>query len=638
MISVKKILPLFYIVFLVVPVQAQENESQVLVLNSYHRGLEWTDSIMRGIETEFARQSIRPEIHVEYMDTKRHLPATVFPTLYDLYAKKYGETPPELIIVSDDNAYEFILTFREELFPGVPVVFCGVNFFDPARLADSQGITGIVEGFDILGTLEAAVNLHPETEQIFVVNDTTTTGRANRQVLKKIIPRFSEMIDFYFLDALSMEELQGELQTLPPKSLVLLLSFNRDRTGRTFTYQEAIRKIAPHSNAPMYGVWDFYLGRGIVGGKLTRGLDHGRAAATMGLRIMRGETAQNIPVVLEGINSFMFDYPVLRKFGIDIEQLPPGSIIANKPESFYHKNKRLVLAVGGVITALTFLALFLTLNIIKRKRAEENLRESEEALIKHREHLELLVEDRTFRLKEAQAELIQGERLATLGRLTATVSHELRNPLGTIQTSLFSFVESLEQKDPSLAARSIELAERSINRCVGIIEDLNNYASVKELDVSSASVDDWLKTVFDEQNIPDGITCELDFVSGVEASFDQEKLRQVVVNLIDNAIDALQDKKSNGKQLKISTDILDNKYEIRIIDNGIGMTSEIKEQVFEPLFSTKDFGVGLGMVIVQNIVEQHHGEINIESKEGEGTTVTLCLPINFSGERKDQTI
>ncbi len=263
---------------------------------------------------------------------------------------------------------------------------------------------------------------------------------------------------------------------------------------------------------------------------------------------------------------------------------------------------------------------------------------AEKELAKYREHLEHLVDERTFQLKEAQEELIQGERLATLGKLTATVSHELRNPLGTIQTSLFSIEDSLERKDPSQVSRSLELAERSIDRCVTIIEELNSYARVKGLDVSETTVDDWLMAVFKEQSVPEEISCELDLSSGNRASFDHEKLRQVVVNLIANAVHALQDKQSKGKHLSVSTHFLDDKYEMRFTDNGIGMTSDIKEKVFEPLFSTKGFGVGLGMVVVKNIVDQHHGEINIESKEGEGTTVTLRLPINFSGERKNQTI
>lgn len=123
----------------------------------------------------------------------------------------------------------------------------------------------------------------------------------------------------------------------------------------------------------------------------------------------------------------------------------------------------------------------------------------------------------------------------------------------------------------------------------------------------------------------------MDLSIGIRTSFDQEKLRQVAVNLITNAVHALQDKTSGKKLLRISTHLIDHNYEIRFSDNGIGMSDDIKEKVFEPLYSTKGFGVGLGMVVVKNIVEQHHGEINIESKEGKGTTVTLRLPISFSG-------
>ena len=126
----------------------------------------------------------------------------------------------------------------------------------------------------------------------------------------------------------------------------------------------------------------------------------------------------------------------------------------------------------------------------------------------------------------------------------------------------------------------------------------------------------------------------MDLVSGVVATFDQEKLRQAVVNLITNAVHALQDKETERKHLRISTCLLDGKYEIRFEDSGVGMTDDVKERLFEPLFSTKGFGVGLGMAIVKNIVEQHHGKINVESKKGEGTTVILRLPINLQDERK----
>ncbi len=258
-----------------------------------------------------------------------------------------------------------------------------------------------------------------------------------------------------------------------------------------------------------------------------------------------------------------------------------------------------------------------------------DLKRAEQELVKYRDHLEVLVDEKTRELKKAQAVLLQRERLATLGELTATVSHELRNPLGTIQAALCSFSDSLASNQPERAFRPLELAQRSINRCVNIIEELNSYARVKGLNVVEASVDDWLREVLEEESFPAEIHLESSLSCDHPAMFDQEKLRQAIVNLTTNAVHALQEKKSVERLLQISTRLLNGKYQIQIRDNGIGMSEKTQEKVFEPLFSTKGFGVGLGMVIVKNIVEQHHGEIVVESQEGKGTTVTLRLPIHF---------
>jgi signal transduction histidine kinase len=254
-------------------------------------------------------------------------------------------------------------------------------------------------------------------------------------------------------------------------------------------------------------------------------------------------------------------------------------------------------------------------------------KQATEELVKYRDKLQLLVDEQTSELKKAHAELLQQERLATIGQLTATVSHELRNPLGTIQSAIFSIDDSIEKNEPHRAMRSLELAERSINRCVNIIEELINYARVKELNVSTGSIDDWLLTVIGDQIIPEDILVELDLSCGVQVHFDPSKLQQVINNLLDNAVHALKDSHANGKLLQISTSLLDGIYEIRICDNGVGMSDDIKERLFEPLFSTRNFGVGLGMVVVKNIVEQHHGQVFIESKEGAGTSVNIQLPI-----------
>jgi signal transduction histidine kinase len=259
-------------------------------------------------------------------------------------------------------------------------------------------------------------------------------------------------------------------------------------------------------------------------------------------------------------------------------------------------------------------------DITKRKLVEEEL-------TRYRHQLEELVKEQTDTLEKTQAELLQRERLATLGKVTATVSHELRNPLATIQSSLFSIEENLERNEPLQVFRSLQLAERSIQRCVKIIEELNSYARVKPLEVSQTDVDEWLKDLLKELDFPAEISFKLDLSIGGKVTLDQEKLRQVIVNLVNNSVHALQESASVKKHLQISSRLLDDKYELCFNDNGTGMSEETKEKLFEPLFSTKGFGVGLGMVIVKNIVEQHHGEIFIESIEKEGTTVTLRLPV-----------
>lgn len=256
---------------------------------------------------------------------------------------------------------------------------------------------------------------------------------------------------------------------------------------------------------------------------------------------------------------------------------------------------------------------------IKRKRAEIELAD-------YKDKLELLVQERTLQLKEAQNEVLQNERLATLGRLTATVSHELRNPLGTIQTAVFSLDDSLERNDFSHTKRALELVERNIVRCVKIIDNLTDFTRVKKLALTEARVDEWLRNTLVELDIPKDIHCEENLTSDVIATFDTEKMRQVIVNLINNAVDAIRDNPNRQGRLKISTRQFDEKYEVTVNDNGSGMTDDVLKDIFTPLYSTKGFGVGLGMVIVNNIIEQHKGEILIDSKAGAGTSITLRLP------------
>lgn len=257
--------------------------------------------------------------------------------------------------------------------------------------------------------------------------------------------------------------------------------------------------------------------------------------------------------------------------------------------------------------------------------------ERKEAEQRAREELERRVAERTAELNAAQEQLLRSERLATLGQLTATVSHELRNPLGTIRSTAFVVRELLGHGGEERLTRALDRIERNVERCDRIIDELLEFTRERPLAVQAVAVDAWLSEVLEELALPEGIRRQLDLGCADEtASFDPEALRRCVINLHENACHALTAKRQRvpGAELVLTlqTQLAPDRLELHIADTGIGIKSDILSRIFEPLFSTKGFGVGLGLVIVRKIMQRHAGGIEIASVDGEGTQVLLWLP------------
>jgi PAS domain S-box-containing protein len=259
---------------------------------------------------------------------------------------------------------------------------------------------------------------------------------------------------------------------------------------------------------------------------------------------------------------------------------------------------------------------------------------TEDELAKYRFDLEQLISERTEQLNKAQEELVRKERLAVLGQLTTTVSHEIRNPLGTIANSLYLLRHALQGEEHEALHKPLLLAERNVDRCDGIISDLLDFSRQRKSQKERFAFDTWFAEVLEELAIPAEVQCHLDFASEAAVSADSERLRRVVVNVITNALQALDEKQNSDKTLEIQTRIVDDRCEIRVRDNGPGMSEEILSRIFEPMFSTKNFGVGLGVPIIKNILESHGGEVAYISEVGKGTTVFMYLPLSSEGSDK----
>ena len=267
---------------------------------------------------------------------------------------------------------------------------------------------------------------------------------------------------------------------------------------------------------------------------------------------------------------------------------------------------------------------------------------AETELARYREHLEELVGERTRKLQKAQGELVRKERLATLGQLTATVSHELRNPLGAMRPSLY-IIEKNSDSNDARVQQAIERIDRNIDRCDRIIDELLDFTRITELHLNATRIDEWLELLIDEQLIPADIHVEKNLsLKDVELPIDRDRLRRAVINVVENACHAMLEheqslKARKGSRLDIATGSREGRVEIVISDSGPGIPEELREKIFEPLFSTKSFGVGLGMPAVKQIMQQHGGGIEIDTAAGHGTRITLWLPGN-TADRDDEEV
>ncbi len=344
----------------------------VLLLNSYNKGYAWTDNEVQAIEESFEdeRQVL---LSIEYMDTKMANTPQYLAQWKELFAQKFININFDLIIATDDDALKFLRKYRSTLFPDVPVVFTGVNNFDPSKIAGFSNVTGVNEQADFHSNIELILKLHPGVKHVYVISDQLTAGQLIRQEFTATAQQFNDRVEFHYLADLTIDDLISKVSKLTDNSIIFYLSFFRDASNKSFSPWEAIPLISRNASVPLYGQVDYMLGKGITGGRVKSSYYQGKEAAKLAQRILYGEAADDIPVVMESPNYYMFDYDQLQRFAIPVKSLPKGSIIINEPQSFYFRYKKLIWTFTGVVTFLVIFILVLLFNIRHRKRAQRGL-------------------------------------------------------------------------------------------------------------------------------------------------------------------------------------------------------------------------------------------------------------------------
>ncbi|SEC98262.1 PAS domain S-box-containing protein [Rhizobiales bacterium GAS191] len=352
-----------------------------MIVHSNQSVLPATSIVDAGIRQEMqSRLSGRLEIFSEFLDAE-HFPEPEQETRMAAFLReKYAERPIDLLIVTGPKALDFLAQRRTSLFADAPLIFTGIRE-DTGRLRNlPPGVTGITSRLDPVPTVELALRLQPQARHLVVVTGAASPDRDWQETARRALLPYGSQLGITYLSGLPMAELLDQMGRLSPDTIVLYLSILRDGAGQSFIPRDVAERLSEAAGAPVYAVYDSYLGRGIVGGYMNTFEAMGREAGRLGLRILAGEKPEAIPIRQSEAPANYVDWRQLQRWGLDESKLPPGSVLRFREPSLWKTYRWQFLTAGGLLLAQSLLIPALLLQGRRRRRAEQAARDSEERM------------------------------------------------------------------------------------------------------------------------------------------------------------------------------------------------------------------------------------------------------------------
>lgn len=589
----------------------------VLVLHSYGPDFTWTRSQQEGIDAVFSPLLAEYDLRIEYLDAIHNPGLLKGPLLLELLRTKLSTQKFQVVLTSDNAAFDFARAHRAELFPEVPIVFMGLNGFDEAMLKGESGITGVAEDGDTFGTLQVLLRLAPQTRRIvFPGMADDLTYRGLRATITKDLATLPSQVKAEFREYPHVDALLEDIKTLPSDSAIYTIGNMRTRDGQGISSQRAAELMSSTASVPLFTSWDFLVGHGAVGGSVISGVEQGRLAAEIALQVLHGARPESIPVRRGAGKMFMFDHRQLVRFDIPTSQLPPGAVVRFEPQSALSISREAVWIAGVSFVLLLGVSVSLVIAVLQRRRSEEQVR----AL---NQELEQRVAERTSALEQANKEL---ESFAY------SVSHDLRAPLRHIDGFLALLKENVEPNLDGQGLHYMSTIADAARRMSTLIDDLLAFSRMGRQEMSATPVDlnglvaDVIHGLAPEAagRAIDWQIADLPVVTG-----DHAMLRVVLFNLISNAL------KYTSKRSQARIDIGTQPGEegetvVYVKDNGAGFDMRFKDKlfgVFQRLHRVDEFeGTGIGLANVSRIVARHGGKVWAQGQIDQGATFYVSFP------------
>jgi two-component system, sensor histidine kinase PdtaS len=579
---------LIILIITLVPVQGSCSEegdlNQILYINSYNYGYSWSKLMTSGVYNEiyeYSQENERPSayVNIEFMDSKTISDEAYFKNIYNLLSYKLKDNSPGVIIVSDDNALRFIREYGEDLFPGVPVVFTGINDYESILENRPENYTGTIENIPIEENLEFITGLRPDLGTLYIVTDDTYSGKIIREQTENISEKIGGGTEIrYSSPDLSPEEMLEEIMELPDNSAIFFITYNtRNSYGDTLYSDIYIQKILNQERIPVYTTTDQYNELGVAGGYQVSPYELGNRASVIALEIIGGTDPNDIPVDTNPLCIAALNYGDIKKYNLNDSFIPAGIQFFNKPSPMISIPRNFVDAIIILVLSLAaILVISLTYNN-RLKNTETELKKS--------------LDEKNVLLKE--------------------IHHRVKNNLAVIGSLVG--MQVINSTDTETKQKLRDVGNRIIS--MSIVYD-NLYQS-ENLSGTNAGT---IFTTLGETLIRDySMGTEIDFeVTGEECLINPEKavpMSLAVNEIIGNSLKFAFEGRSSGK-IRINYTCTEGRFDMTISDNGKGIDRSYIEGETE----------SIGLNLIRNLVYlQLNGTAEVSSDGG--TTWTISFPL-----------
>jgi PAS domain S-box-containing protein len=320
------------------------------------------------------------EVFSEYLDLMRFPAAQYGDDIVRFLRARHETRKPDVLITLANTTLQFVLDHRDDLFPGVPIVFANVDHREVEGKEMPPNITGLWMAWDYQRTLELALQLQSKTREVVCVSGTGVEEQAWNKEARKVLERFASQVRTRWLDKWPLEAVLDEVAELPPDSVVLYIPMQRDGAGQSVSPFEVARQLAEASRVPVYGLSLPQLQQGIIGGALLDFSEIGHKTAALAFRVLAGERPPTLSPPDPSTNPLLINWRALKKWHVSESRIPAEATVLYRDPSLWEKHPRLILATAAVVGLQSVLIVGLILQRSRRKRAEESLRDSEDRM------------------------------------------------------------------------------------------------------------------------------------------------------------------------------------------------------------------------------------------------------------------